>query len=412
MESLFSKGKRPLSFTLRPKSLDEFVGQKHILSKGKPLRVLIETGNIKSSVFYGPPGTGKTTLANLISALSNADFISFNAVTGSVQDIRKAAEKGKSNLQLGRKTIVFIDEIHRLNKLQQDALLPDLEAGNMVLIGASTENPYFSLVPALRSRVRLYEFKPLSEDELRLIAKRALKSLNGRISLVGEALDYLVRMSGGDARKLLEYLEELSVIYSGNVDADAARDVVGTFAVKYGRKGYHYDVISAFIKSIRGSDPDAALYYLARMLVGGEDPLFIARRLAILASEDIGNANPDAIVVASAGMDIVSRIGMPEAAITLAQVTVYLSMSPKSNSSYMAIKKAISDVKSGLDLPVPPYLKKPFKGYLYPHDFPRHWVKQKYITEGRRYYQSSGIGFERKLDEWLKWLKGDDHDNG
>ncbi len=410
MENLFSEAKRPLAYRLIPDSLDGFIGQKHIMGKGKPLRKLIEKDAIKSCIFWGPPGTGKTTLARLISKVTKAEFIQLNAATTNLQEVKKALERGRENLKIGRKTIIFLDEIHRFNRLQQDALLPDIEEGNVILIGASTENPYFSLVPALRSRVKLYEFKPLNEDELRKLAKWAIndrKGLNGKIELSEEALDYLVKMAAGDGRKLLNYLEELATIYEGRVGISEAKEVVGISAIKYSRKGYHYDIISAFIKSVRGSDPDAAIYYLAKMLVGGEDPMFIARRLAILASEDIGNANPDAILIANAAMEITSKIGMPEAAITLAQATIYLSMSPKSNSAYKAIKKAMSDVESGVELPVPPHLRKPFKGYLYPHDFPRHWINQEYMTKRRKYYQSDGIGFEKKLEEWLKWLKGE-----
>jgi len=409
MENLFSESGRPLAYRLIPDSLDGFIGQQHIMGKGKPLRKLIEKDAIKSCIFWGPPGTGKTTLAKLISKVTKAEFIQLNAATTNLQEVKKALEKGRENLKFGRKTILFLDEIHRFNKLQQDALLPDIEAGNIILIGASTENPYLSLVPALRSRVKLYEFKPLKENELRELAEWAIKDkkgLNGKISLTEEAKRYLIKMAAGDGRKLLNYLEEIASIYEGKIDIKKAENVVGTPALKYGKGEYHYNVISAFIKSIRGSDPDAALYYLARMLLGGEDPMFIARRLAILASEDIGNANPDAILVANAAMEITSRIGMPEAAITLAQATIYLSMSLKSNSVYKAIKRAMADVESGVELPIPPYLKKPFKGYLYPHDFPRHWVKQKYLAEDRKYYESSGIGFEKKLEKWLNWLQG------
>ncbi len=414
MEDLFSESERPLAYRLVPDSLDGFIGQEHLMGKGKPLRRLIEKDAVKSCIFWGPPGTGKTTLARLISRITKAEFIQLNAATTNLQEVKRALERGRENLKVGRKTILFLDEIHRFNRLQQDALLPDIEAGNIILIGASTENPYFSLVPALRSRVKLYEFKPLKEEELKRLAIWAIRDrrgLNGKVSLTDEALNYLVRMAAGDGRKLLNYLEEIGTIYSGKVGMDGVREVVSTSEVRYSRKGYHYDIISAFIKSVRGSDPDAAIYYLARMLVGGEDPLFIARRLAILASEDIGNANPDAILIANAAMEITSRIGMPEAAITLAQATIYLSMSPKSNSSYVAIKRAMEDVRRGEVLPIPSYLKKPFRGYLYPHDFPRHYVKQKYLSKKKRYYESSGIGFERKLEEWLRWLRGEEKVN-
>ena len=420
METLFSNKKRPLPYRLIPETIDQFIGQEHITGKGKPLRRLIERDKLFSSIFWGPPGTGKTTLARLISKLTKSEFIELNAVTSTIQDIRKALEIGRKNFNLGIKTILFIDEIHRFNKTQQDALLPDLEAGNVVLIGASTENPFFSIVPALRSRVKLYEFEPLSDNDLRKLYEMATTDPRGLpgFKLPEDVLNHLIRVSAGDGRKFLTYIEELHTLSGGKEpDIQLAEEVTGKAAIHYGKGDDHYDVISAFIKSIRGSDPDAALYYLAKMLVGGEDPAFIARRLVILASEDIGNANPEALLIAHATMDVVQKIGMPEAALTLAQATIYLSMSPKSNAVYRAIKKAMSDVESGVDLPVPMHLRDShYKGaketgrgvgYKYPHDYPRHWVKQEYLSEKRKYYESEGIGFEKQLEDWIKWMKGE-----
>ncbi len=425
METLFSKGKRPLAFRLQPENFDEFVGQAHILGKGKPLRKLIEKDAVKSSVFWGEPGTGKTTLARLIAKLSNSEFIEINAVTSNIKEIKEALKKGRANFDIGKKTILFIDEIHRFNKIQQDALLPDIEAGNVILIGASTENPYFSLVPALRSRAKLYRFNPLSIEEIKelilwaLRDKRGLKNKN--LSISEDTLSLLARLSGGDGRKVFNFLEEIASIVS--VGSEITKEIIKKIAsgesTRYGKGDYHYDVISAFIKSIRGSDVDAALYYLARMLKGGEDPMFIARRLVILASEDIGNANPEALLISNAAMNIVSKIGMPEAALTLAQATIYLAMSPKSNAVYRSIGNAIEAVESGDILPVPVYLRDSHysgaedighgKGYLYPHSFPRHYVRQKYLSEERKFYSDDEIGFEKQLKNWLKEMRLDEN---
>ena len=425
METLFSKGRRPLAYRLQPENLDEFIGQVHLLGKGKPLRKLIEKDAVKSSIFWGEPGTGKTTLARLISKVSKAEFIEINAVTSNIKEIKEALKRGRVNFESGKKTILFIDEIHRFNKIQQDALLPDIEAGNVILIGASTENPYFSLVPALRSRVKLYKFNPLSVEDIKklliwaLTDKRGLKDKKLKISQ--ENLELIARLSGGDGRKALNFLEEIASLVPAG--AEITKEVIEEVAygenTRYGKGDYHYDIISAFIKSVRGSDVDAALYYLARMLKGGEDPMFIARRLVILASEDIGNANPEALLISDATMNIVSKIGMPEAALTLAQATIYLTMSPKSNAVYRSIGKALDAVESGDILPVPLHLRDSHysgakemgygKGYLYPHNFPRHYVKQKYLSEDRKFYSDDGIGFEKQLKNWLKEMMKDEN---
>ncbi len=413
METLFSRRtNRPLPYRLIPKNFDEFVGQEQILGKNKPLRNLIEKDKIPSCVFWGPPGTGKTALARLISNLTQAEFIELNAVTSTVQDVRKALERGRKNFSFGKRTILFIDEIHRFNKVQQDALLPDIEAGNVILIGASTENPFFSLVPALRSRVKLYEFKPLSDEDLNKLYKLTISKKEGLpgFYLEEHILRHLYRASAGDGRKFLMFLEELYTLTGGKQPTETlVEEVTGKTYIHYSKEEDHYDTISAFIKSIRGSDPDAALYYLAKMLKGGEDPKFIARRLVILASEDIGNANPDALLIATAALESVTNVGMPEAAINLAHATIYLSLSLKSNAVYKAIKKAMKDVEEKKDIPIPKHLLSSTKreGYLYPHDYPRHWVKQNYLSEERRYYESNGIGFEKVLEKWHKWMKGE-----
>ncbi len=414
METLFSKNvERPLPYRLAPRNFEEFVGQEHIVGSEKPLRRLIEQDRVPSCIFWGPPGTGKTVLARLISKLTRAEFIELNAVTSTVQDVRKALEKGRKNFSLGRKTIVFIDEIHRFNKAQQDALLPDVEAGNVILIGASTENPFFSLVPALRSRVKLYEFKSLSDEDLEKLYDFAVSRDEGLpgFKLERSVIKHLSRASAGDARKFLSFLEELYILSRGEKPTkELVEEVTGKTYIHYGREEDHYDTISAFIKSVRGSDPDAALYYLAKMLKGGEDPKFIARRLVILASEDIGNANPDALLIATAALESVVNVGMPEAAINLAHATIYLSLSLKSNAVYKAIKKAMKDVEEGREIPIPKHLLSSTKreGYLYPHDYPRHWVEQRYLAEDRKYYESDGIGFEKVLDEWQKWMRQED----
>ena len=411
METLFSRRfDRPLPYRLFPRNFKEFVGQGHIVGKGKPLRKLIEKGRLFSSIFFGPPGTGKTALARLISSLTNAEFIEINAVTSTVQDIREALERGRKNAEFGKKTILFIDEIHRFNKAQQDALLPDVEAGNVILLGASTENPYFSLTPALRSRTKIYEFKPLNEKDLKKLYELAVNDERGLkgFSISQEVLNHLIESSTGDGRKFLTYLEELYVLSEGKTpNLKLAEEVTGKTAVVYDKGDNRYDIISAFIKSIRGSDPNAAIYYLARMIKGGEDPLFIARRLVISASEDIGNANPLGLLVATAALEAVKNVGMPEAAINLAHATVFLACSPKSDSSYRALKKALKEVEEGLNLPVPQHLKSGFKnkGYKNPHRFPRHWVKQEYLTEKRKYYESSHIGYEKVLDFYMNWMK-------
>ncbi len=394
-----------------PGDLNEFVGQQELLGPDGPLRRLIEADRLVSLIFYGPPGTGKTALARIIAKRTDARFISINAVTSGVKEIREAvrlAGKGR--------TILFIDEIHRFNKIQQDALLPHVEAGDIILIGASTENPFFALVPALASRSMIFEFKPLKEAEIGEILTRALESprgLGGKgVEIQEDALRLIAVQSGGDARKALNTLELSYLILSGKGGAERA---ITTDIVKealqsktaYYDEDEHYDVISAFIKSMRGSDPDAALYWLARMITSGEDPRFIARRILICASEDVGNADPVALQLATAAMVAVEKIGMPEARIPLAQAVLYVATAPKSNASYLAIEKAMDAVQNEELQQVPDHLRDSHyrgarvlghgRGYLYPHNYEGHYVEQKYMEKERTFYEPSDEGYERNI---------------
>lgn len=405
------EGKKPLSARLKPKDFSEFVGQEEIVGEGKPLRKLIEKGEIHSLIFVGPPGTGKTALAHLIKEKLKAEFYELNAVTSTVSDVRRVLEKGRENRKLGRKTVLFIDEIHRFNRAQQDALLPDTEEGNVILIGATTENPYFSLTPALRSRVKIYRFKPLERRELLKLYRIATERKDGLpgFKVPENVLNLLVRASGGDGRRFLNYLEELHTLTGGKEPSlELAEEVVGEVQLSMS-EDERFDLVSALIKSMRGSDPDAALHYAVRLLEAGEDPKFIARRLVIFASEDVGNANPEALIVANAALNAVLNVGMPEAAINLAHAVIYLSTSLKSNAVYRALKDAQKDVKEGLQPEVPIHLKagKRNRGYRYPHNYGRNYVKQEYLKEKRKYYRPKGIGFEKTLENWLKWMRGE-----
>ncbi|MDL1892754.1 replication-associated recombination protein A [Sphingobacteriales bacterium CHB3] len=419
----------PLAERVRPQSLDEFAGQEHLLGEGKPLSVLIESDRLPSMIFWGPPGSGKTTLARIIARHTKADFFQLNAVASGVKDVREVLDKAARNRKhFQRNTILFIDEIHRFNKAQQDALLHSVEDGLITLIGATTENPSFEVISPLLSRSRVYVLQPLTNEHLRKIIDHALKSdwVLGKQDIYIDDREYLIHLSGGDARMLLNGLE--TAINLTKPDAQGKRIVKKQHIeeafqrkyLKYDKGGEeHYNVISAFIKSVRGSDPDASVYWLARMLEGGEDPKFIARRMIILASEDIGNADPYALTLATSCFTAVDYIGMPEARIVLAQTATYLASCLKSNASYMAINEAMSDVKTRPDEPVPLHLRNaPTKlmkdldygaDYKYSHDFDQHFVEQQYLPDGlknRIYYRPTELGGEKKIrGRLLSWWK-------
>ncbi|MDR1323618.1 MAG: replication-associated recombination protein A [Candidatus Margulisbacteria bacterium] len=410
----------PLAKRMAPQDFAEFVGQEHIVGEGRLLRRAIEADRLNSLIFSGPPGTGKTALANLIARKTQAEFIQLNAVNSKVADLREVIEKAKETLAYHkRRTILFLDEIHRFNKAQQDALLPDVESGVIILIGATTENPYFSVNPALISRSQVFEFKTLTAAESLQIIENCLQKYPN-IIMADDAKKHLVLMAGGDARKILNAID-LAILTTPEkekkiqITLGVIEESIQKKQIVYDESA-HYDIISAFIKSMRGSDPDAALYWLAKMIYAGEDPRFIARRIVICASEDVGNADPLALLVANAALTTVAEIGYPEAKLTLAQAAVYVATAPKSNASYLAINKALADVESGVDFAVPPHLlnavyeqeKKKGKGsgYKYAHDFPNAYVKeQKYLPEDRKYYTPSNRGYEKKIQDWLKWLK-------
>ncbi len=419
----------PLAARMRPTSLNEFVGQEHILGPGKLLARAILSDKISSIVLYGPPGTGKTTLAHVISNETKSFFVPLNAVTSNTAEIRKVIDAAKKRFELkNQKTILFIDEIHRFNKAQQDVLMPDVEKGNPILIGATTHNPFFSIVSALLSRSLIFELKPLGEKDIRTLLKRALEDKErglGKypVKMDDEAADFLSKISDGDARRALNALELGILTTPPQIGGGAihftkktAEESIQKKAVVYDADGdQHYDTISAFIKSMRGSDPDASLYYLAKMLYAGEDPRFIARRIVIAAAEDVGNADPHALVLANAALQVSEFIGMPEARIPLAQAAVYIACSPKSNASYLGIEKAMKDVAEGRTLGVPAHLKNPLKGsplqergqgYKYAHDYEGHFVDQEYLGEKRQYYVPTEQGYERNFKVYLESLRG------
>lgn len=418
----------PLSEILRPKNLDELFGQSKTIGPNAKLGQMLRKGYLPSLIVWGPPGTGKTTFALALSQHFKAHFVNINAIDSGAKTLREIGAQGRDRrIQFQQKTVLFVDEIHRFNKAQQDVLLPFVEKGDVVLIGATTENPSYELNRALLSRCRVVVFERLSTEDLEKIVMRAeahykvsLKKL-----LTAEAIENLLDFSDGDARKLINSLE---IIYnfslSGNDNAplniDDMRELLQQNPLGYDKNSeMHYDLISAFIKSVRGSDPDAAVYYLARMIDGGEDPVFIARRLIILASEDVGNADPRAISVAVSGLQAVEAIGLPEGGLVLAQVTTYLASCPKSNSSYVAYNRARALVEKTRSLPVPLHLRSartPLakdlgygKDYKYPHDFPTGWVDQQYLPEeavGASLYEPTGRGFEKNIRDYLRWMRG------
>ena len=370
----------PLAQRLRPRTLDEFVGQKQVLAEGSALRRAIAEDRVRSSIFYGPPGTGKTTLARIVAVSTGAAFEELSAVSASVKDVREVIARARERLGTsGTRTILFLDELHRFNKAQQDALLPAVEEGLITLIGATTENPYYEVNSALMSRMQLYELEPLSEDDLREIVDRGAAELE--VTVDDDARDLVVARSGGDARSALNILELAAETADGDVATEQVEDAARKRPILYDKASdAHYDYISAFIKSIRGSDPDAAVYYLAAMLEGGEDARYIARRLIVHASEDIGNADPRALLVAVAAAQAVEHVGLPEARLNLAQATIYLARAPKSNASYVALKRATAEIQEHGNREPPDALKDGSyygrrlghgKGYVYPHDDPR-----------------------------------------
>ncbi len=406
----------PLAVRMRPRNLDEVVGQPHLTGAGSPLRKLVDHSAPMSVLLWGPPGTGKTTLAYVLSQVTSRRFIELSAVSAGVSQVRAAIESARTDLGMtGTQTLLFIDEVHRFNKAQQDALLPAVENRWVSFVGATTENPSFSVVGPLMSRSLLLTLRPLGEEDMRLVIDRALtdeRGFAGAVSLTEEAIVELLRMAGGDARRALTYLESaaLGLPAGGVVDIAVLERAVDRLAVRYDRAGdQHYDVISAFIKSIRGSDADAALHYLALMIEAGEDPRFIARRLIVHASEDVGMADPSALGVAVAAAQAVEFVGLPEARINLAQAVIHLALAPKSNSVVRAIGAAADDVRSGRTGAVPPHLRDASyrgaarlghgKGYLYPHDYPEGIVRQAYPPReaaGHRYYEPSRHGAEAR----------------
>ncbi|CEA16949.1 MAG TPA: replication-associated recombination protein A [Fermentimonas caenicola] len=418
----------PLAERLRPQNLDEFIGQEHLVGKGAVLRRMIESGRIPSIIFWGPPGVGKTTLANIIANAIKAPFYKLSAINSGVKDVREVIEKAKSTRFFDSAApILFIDEIHRFSKSQQDSLLNAVETGTVTLIGATTENPSFEVIRPLLSRCQVYVLKSMEKKDLQVLLNRALTEdliLKERKIKVEET-DALFRFSGGDARKLMNILE-LTVATDKEDKEIVITDYLVTERLQENPAAYdkggemHYDIISAFIKSIRGSDPDAAIYWLARMVAGGEDPKFIARRLVISAAEDIGLANPNALLLANACFDTLQKIGWPEGRIVLAETTIYLATSPKSNSAYLAIDNAISKVEQTGNLPVPLHLRNAptslmkeldyGKDYKYSHDYENNFVKQDYLPKelkNSRFWEPQSSPAEKKLSDWMKKLWGD-----
>ncbi len=418
------KRAQPLAARMRPRSLDEFAGQEHFLGEGKLLRRLLQADRLSSVIFYGPPGCGKTALAHVIAHHTQCVFRQVNAVAVGIKEVREMLEEARAELaDSGRRTILFVDELHRFNRTQQDVLLPDVEEGRIILIGATTQNPFFAINSPLLSRSQIFTFVPLSKEHIKLLMQRALTDKerglgNKTIHAHDDALDFLAEICDGDARRALSALEVgVLSIDKEPIDftLDVARDSIQRKLMDFDATGdAHYDVASAFIKSMRGSDPDAAIYWLARMLESGEDPRFIARRVVICASEDVGNADPQALCVAAAALQATEFVGLPECQLALAQAVTYIATAPKSNAATLAIGKARDDVKNGRTMAVPAHLRdshyqgaKEFghgEDYKYAHDFEGGWVDQAYLPEDRRYYEPTDRGYEaeikKRLDEW------------
>ena len=418
---------------MRPKTLSDYIGQKHLVGEGAILRQMIESGNLSSFILWGPPGVGKTTLARIIAHELERPFYTLSAVTSGVKEVRDVIEKAKREAQINsglfagqtdqRSPILFIDEIHRFSKSQQDSLLGAVEDGTITLIGATTENPSFEVINPLLSRCQIYVLQPLGKDDLLELLQRAIKEdeIIREQHLIIKETDAILRYSGGDARKLLNIIELVSNSGVKEVDNETVTRQLQQNPVAYDKDGeLHYDIISAFIKSIRGSDPDAAIYWLARMVAAGEDPKFIARRLVISASEDIGLANPNAMLVANACFDTLQKIGWPEGRIPLAMATIYLATSQKSNSAYLAIDTALAEVANSGNLAVPLHLRNAptqlmkdlgySEGYKYAHDYPNHFVKQQFMPDDLKdvhFWEPQGSPQEQKLAEWMKHLWGE-----
>ncbi len=421
----------PLAARMRPRTIDEVVGQEHILARDKLLYRAIAADKLSSLILYGPPGTGKTTIARVIANSTSAEFTSINATVAGKKDMEDVVKRAKDTFGMyGKRTILFIDEIHRFNKSQQDYLLPFVEDGTLILIGATTENPYFEVNGALVSRSIIFELKPLGQAQVEDLIRRAVSDVErgmGAYKAVidDDAVSFLADIAGGDARKALNAVE-LGVMTTPrgedgliHVTLEVAQECIQQRAVRYDKDGdNHYDTISAFIKSMRGSDPDAAVYYLARMLYAGESVTFIARRIMICASEDVGNADPMALVVATNASLAVERVGMPEAQIILSHAATYVACAPKSNAAYVAVSKAMAEVGASGNLPIPSHLQDAHyksaaklghgTGYKYAHDYPKHYVEQQYLPyelNGREFYSPSGNGYEAKIRDHMKWLK-------
>lgn len=427
------KNESPLASRLRPSTLDEVVGQQHIIGKDKLLYRAIKADKISSIIFYGPPGTGKTTLAKVIANTTSAEFKQINATVAGKKDMEDVITAAKNNMGMyGKKTILFVDEIHRFNKGQQDYLLPYVEDGTIILIGATTENPYFEVNGALISRSVIFELKPLSKEDIKTLINRAVydkdKGMGAFNAHIDEdALEFLADISNGDARNALNAVELGILTTKASADGiihitlEIAQECIQKRVIKYDKTGdNHYDTVSAFIKSMRGSDPDAAVYYLARMLYAGEDVKFIARRMMICASEDVGNADPQALQVAVSAAQAVERIGMPEARIILAQAVIYIATAPKSNAAIMAIDKAMETVKDQTTAPVPSHLQDAhYKsagklghgiGYKYSHDYPNHYVRQQYLPDtlvGIQFYEPTDMGYEKNIKEHMRRIQSE-----
>jgi putative ATPase len=426
----------PLAARMRPQTFAEFVGQEHLVAEGRVLRKCIEADQLPSMVFWGPPGSGKTTLAHIIANITRAHFSPLSAVSAGVADLRRVIEEAKKRLKSsGQRTILFVDEIHRFNKAQQDAVLPFVENGTVTFIGATTENPSFEVISPLLSRCRVFRLNLLSDEDVRLIVERAIKDAERglgefHVAISEEALRHLVTMSNGDARVALNALEMATfATVPGSdglraVDLSAIEEALQHRALLYDKSGdQHYDLISALHKSLRGSDPDAGLYWLGRMLEAGEDPLYIARRLVRFASEDVGVADPQALVLAVAAQQAVHFIGLPEGNLALAEAVVYLATAPKSNSLYQAYSRVQEDIQQGRNEPVPLHLRNPVtdlmrrmghgQGYKYAHDYPAHFVKQQNLPtslQGKRYYVPTEQGYEKEIADRLKKWWGGSHE--